>query len=55
MVARARFIEDLVIREYGQGVRQYVIPGSELGQRYFTGRTDGLYPSNSEQFLVART
>jgi len=32
-----------------------IVPGSSLGQRYFTGRTDGLFPSNSEQFLVAGT
>lgn len=35
--------------------KMQIVSGNELGQRYFAGRTDGLFPSNSEQFLVAET
>ena len=31
MVARARFIEDLIIEQSTQGINQYVIPGAGLG------------------------
>jgi hypothetical protein len=31
------------------------VPLSELAERYFTGRTDGLRPSSGEDLLVATT
>jgi methyltransferase (TIGR00027 family) len=31
------------------------VPASELAQRYFAGRSDGLRPSKSEELLVAKT
>lgn len=31
------------------------VPGSELAERYFAGREDGLRPSSGEDFLLART
>ncbi|MCX4097965.1 class I SAM-dependent methyltransferase [Nocardia sp. alder85J] len=31
------------------------VSGKALGDRYFTGRSDGLYPSSGEDLLVART
>ena len=31
------------------------LPGTALGERYFTGRTDGLKPSSGEDLLVATT
>jgi O-methyltransferase involved in polyketide biosynthesis len=51
IVARARFIEDLVVEQAGRGVRQYVILGAGLDT--FAGRLDGLRPSSSEEILVA--
>ncbi len=59
IVARARFIEDLVAEQAACGVGQYVILGAGLSafaQRYFAGRTDGLRPpNNTEELLVATT
>ena len=31
------------------------VPGTELSERYFAGRPDGLRPSSGEDFLVATT
>ena len=31
------------------------VPGAELAERYFAGRTDGLRPARGEDFLVATT
>jgi methyltransferase (TIGR00027 family) len=31
------------------------VPGASLGERYFSGRTDGLRPASGEDFLVATT
>lgn len=70
IVARARFIEDLVLEAAEHGVEQYVILGSgldtfaqrrpdvssaDLTERYFAGRSDGLRPCTGESFLVARS
>jgi O-methyltransferase involved in polyketide biosynthesis len=44
IVARARFIEDLVVQQAGLGITQ----------RYFAGRTDGFRPpNNAEELLMA--
>lgn len=63
IVARARFIEDLVAEQAARGVRQYVILGAGLDsfvQRrpdmasHFADRMDGLRPPNrAEELLVA--
>jgi O-methyltransferase involved in polyketide biosynthesis len=59
ILARARFIEDLVESELATGLQQYVILGAGLGalaDRYFADRTDGLRPPNrAEELLVAST
>ena len=59
IVARARFVEDLVAEEAARGVAQYVILGAGLAmsaERYFANRTDSLRPPNkSEELLVATT
>ena len=41
-------------REAGFAAAEHV-SAADLAQRYFTGRTDGLRPSNGEAFLVATT
>ncbi|GHF08077.1 hypothetical protein GCM10010359_06620 [Streptomyces morookaense] len=60
VVARARFIEDLIIEQAGRGVTQYVVLGAGLdtfAQRRpeIAARTDGLRPSTGEDFLPATT
>lgn len=90
IVARARFIEDLVAEQADDGVEQYVVLGAgldtfaqrrpelasrlrmfeidqpgtsawkrrrltEIAERYFAGRADGLRPSSGEDFLLAGT
>ena len=53
IVARARFIEDLVIDYAGRGDGQYVILGAGLDT---FRRPDGLRPpQNTEELLVATT
>ena len=56
IVARARFIEDLVAaaagRESRRGVTQYVILGAG-NARYLAGRADGLRSSTGEDLLIA--
>ena len=43
-----------LVREAGFSQAQYVST-TDLTQRYFTGRTDGLRPSSGEAFLIATT
>lgn len=48
--------EDMLALAREAGFRKtQIVSGNELGQRYFMGRPDALFPSNSEQFLVAET
>lgn len=68
IVARARFIEDMITEQAGHGVappemlelareagfrQTQHVSAAELTQRYFTGRTDDLRPASAEAFLVA--
>lgn len=48
--------EDILALAREAGFKEaHIVSGNELAGRYFTGRTDNLSPSNSEQFLVAAT
>lgn len=69
ILARARFVEDLVADELARGITEIMalareagfkhvrhVSAAALAQRYFAQRTDGLRPpDNSEELLVAST